>query len=49
LVQAELLRQQRDIDELLADDANMQDIAKIARHMRQRAQIVSKTTFEGNA
>jgi hypothetical protein len=47
-VQAELLRQRRDLDELLAGDANVQDIAKIARRMRERAQTDSKITFAGN-
>jgi uncharacterized protein YjaG (DUF416 family) len=46
LVQSELLRQRRDIDELLADDADRPEIAAIAERMRQRAQIESKAIFD---
>jgi uncharacterized protein YjaG (DUF416 family) len=41
LIQAELSRQQRDLDELLAGD--LQDIGSVARRMRQRARAESKT------
>ncbi len=46
LVQAELSRQRRDIDELLAGDR--EDVASVARRMRQRALAESKIIFNGN-
>jgi uncharacterized protein YjaG (DUF416 family) len=45
LVQAELMRQRRDIDELLADNVDVHNLAAVAHRMRQRAQIESKTMF----
>ena len=47
LVQAELLRQRRDLRELLA--ANQQDVVRVAQQMRQRAQAESATVFEPKA
>jgi uncharacterized protein YjaG (DUF416 family) len=44
LVQAELLRQRRDLDELLV--ANQQDVAQIAPRMRARAQAESEMVFK---
>jgi Protein of unknown function (DUF416) len=46
LVQAELLHQRRDLDELLADDAKPQDIKTTAQRMRQRAYTKSRTIWE---
>ena len=46
LVQAELSRQRRDIDELLARDR--EDIASVARRMRRRALEESQIIFYGN-
>jgi uncharacterized protein YjaG (DUF416 family) len=46
LVQAELSRQRRDVDELLAGDK--EDVAGVARRMRQRALAESKIIFNGN-
>lgn len=46
LVQAELSRQRRDIDELLARDR--EDIASVARRMRRRALEESQIIFNGN-
>jgi len=46
LIQAELSRQQRDLDELLA--GNLQNIASVARRMRQRARAES-TIISGSA
>jgi uncharacterized protein YjaG (DUF416 family) len=44
LIQAELSRQQRDLDELLAGD--LRDVASVARRMRQRARAESITNGE---
>lgn len=44
LVQAELLRQRRDLDELLA--ANQQDVIRVAQRMRERAQAESAIVFK---
>jgi hypothetical protein len=49
LVQAELRRQRRDIDELLAENADVQNLAALAARMRQRAKIDSKTMFAANS
>jgi uncharacterized protein YjaG (DUF416 family) len=46
LVQAELLRQRRDIDELLAAQW---DVARVARQMRQRSQAESEEVFQPKA
>jgi hypothetical protein len=46
LVQAELSRQRRDLDELLAGDK--ENVVSIARQMRQRALAESKIIFNGN-
>jgi uncharacterized protein YjaG (DUF416 family) len=49
LVQAELRRQRRDIDELLAENTDVQNLAALAARMRQRAQIDSRTMFAENS
>jgi uncharacterized protein YjaG (DUF416 family) len=45
-VQAELLRQRRDIDELLAAQW---DVARVAQQIRQRSQAESRTVFQPKA
>lgn len=44
LVQAELLRQQRDLRELLAE--NQEDLLQVAQRMRQRAKVESEVIFQ---
>jgi uncharacterized protein YjaG (DUF416 family) len=44
LIQAELLRQRRDLDELLL--ADLQDVADVAQRMRQRAHTECETVFK---
>jgi hypothetical protein len=49
LVQAELLLQRRDIDELLAANANVENIASIAYRMRQHALTEAEGMFAPSA
>ncbi len=49
LFRQKLRRQRRDVDELLSENADVQNLAALAARMRQRAQIESKGMFAANS